>query len=353
VTKPVGVGVIGVGVFGEQHARVYSETPRTKLIAVSDINAERAEEVARKYGAEAWYSDYNELLKRKDIEAVSIATSDHLHLEPSVAAAEAGKDILLEKPIASTIKDAETIVKTVDKAHVKLMIGYILRFEIHYAGIKNAIESGIIGEPLSVYSRMNCMLAEARYIKGRVTPTLYMAVHDFDQMLWYFKDEPRTVHAEAVKGNISRELNVPDGVWTLVKFARGGVGCDESLWCLPDKFGGQDWSVPRDWRKTLSDLKMEVVGTDGALWLDYPPNILRGCDKEGWKFPQMVFRPVIHGKLGGALREELAHFIECVAEDKKPLGAQGTDAILSLKMAIAADKSVATGKTIEVSSIHD
>ncbi|UCD97110.1 MAG: Gfo/Idh/MocA family oxidoreductase, partial [Candidatus Bathyarchaeota archaeon] len=129
--KPVGIGVIGVGVFGENHARVYSELSNAKLVAVADVNETRAKQCATKYRAEAWYTDHNKLLQRTDIDAVSIATPDQFHREPAVAAAEAGKQILLEKPMASNIEDATAILRAVEKARINLMIGYILRFEIH------------------------------------------------------------------------------------------------------------------------------------------------------------------------------------------------------------------------------
>jgi UDP-N-acetylglucosamine 3-dehydrogenase len=346
--KPVGIGVIGVGVFGENHARVYSELSNAKLVAVADVDETRAKQCAAKYGADAWYTDHNKLLQRTDIDAVSIATPDQFHREPAVAAAEAGKQILLEKPMASNTEDAEAILRAVEKAGINLMIGYILRFEIHYAGIKHAIDSGSIGRPIGIYSRMNCMLSEARYIKARVPTTLYMAVHNFDQMLWYLNDEPEKVHAEAIKGRIDEEFNTPDGTYALIRFRKGAVGCDESLWCLPDEFGGKDWKNPKDWRRTLSDLKMQVIGTDGALWLDYPPNVLRGCDQEGWKYPQMIFRPVVRGRLGGALREEISHFAESVIQGTKPRGASGPDGLKSLKIALAVNESVKTGKTVSL-----
>jgi predicted dehydrogenase len=93
---------------------------------------------------------------------------------------------------------------------------------------------------------------------------------------------------------------------------------------------------------------MQVIGTDGALWLDYPPNVLRGCDQEGWKYPQMIFRPVVRGRLGGALREEISHFVESVIQGTKPRGASGPDGLKSLKIALAVNESVKTGRTISL-----
>ncbi|MEM2998586.1 MAG: Gfo/Idh/MocA family oxidoreductase, partial [Thermoproteota archaeon] len=115
------VGVIGCGVMGRYHARVYSELPGVRLVATADVVEKNARVAAREFGAEKWYTDYNDLLARPDIDAVSIAVPDHLHREPTIAAAKAGKAVLLEKPIATTLRDADAIVNAVRKAGITFL----------------------------------------------------------------------------------------------------------------------------------------------------------------------------------------------------------------------------------------
>ncbi|TLN15952.1 Gfo/Idh/MocA family oxidoreductase, partial [bacterium] len=96
----VRVGVIGAGLFGETHASVFSELPNVELVAVADVRGERAEEVAGKCGAKYHYGDWRRLVERDDIDAVSVVTPEDAHRDPVVEAADAGKHVLVEKPIA-------------------------------------------------------------------------------------------------------------------------------------------------------------------------------------------------------------------------------------------------------------
>src|SRR5690606_4209274 len=116
----VGVALIGAGVFGERHAQAYSRHHAVEFVAVCDLNEERARAVAEHYGAHYATGDYRALLADPAVRAVSIALPDHLHREVAVAAAEAGKDILVEKPLATTVEDAEAIVAAAERAGVKL-----------------------------------------------------------------------------------------------------------------------------------------------------------------------------------------------------------------------------------------
>src|SRR5437773_84043 len=150
----VGFGVIGTGIVGGAwHAYVYSHSPKAKLVAVCDLNEQRANEVGQKYGARKVYTDYRELLANPEVQAVSIATPDFAHREIAVAAAEAGKHILVEKPIATTVEDAEAIVNAAKKAGVKLMVDFHNRVNPPFANAKQSIQSGELGKPAYIYAR--------------------------------------------------------------------------------------------------------------------------------------------------------------------------------------------------------
>jgi predicted dehydrogenase len=104
-----GFALIGAGLFGERHAQAYSRHPAVDFVAVCDLNGDRAKEIAEKYNARGYTTEYQDLLSNLEIEAVSVATPDHLHREVAVAFAEAGKHLLVEKPLATTVEDAEAI----------------------------------------------------------------------------------------------------------------------------------------------------------------------------------------------------------------------------------------------------
>lgn len=121
------VGVIGLGEIGALHCEALIQLPQARLLAVADIDETRAKQVAGQTGAQA-YQDYKELLARADINAVIIATPDHLHKEPCIHAAKANKHILVEKPLAMTLEDSKTIIEAAEKAKVKLMVGFTFAF---------------------------------------------------------------------------------------------------------------------------------------------------------------------------------------------------------------------------------
>lgn len=134
--KSVRVGVVGAGFAGENHARVYSESPIAELTAIVDLKPERARDIAKKYGAKSWYTSVHEMLEKQDIDAVSVTTPEAFHKGPAVAAEMAKKHVFVEKPIADTMADAIAIVDLARKNKIKLMVGYILRFDPRYAEAK-------------------------------------------------------------------------------------------------------------------------------------------------------------------------------------------------------------------------
>jgi predicted dehydrogenase len=137
-----GFGVIGTGVWGETHLMTYSSHPRAKLSCICDLDEELLAERAAQYGAESYTTDYRELLARDEVEAVSVVTPDFLHREIAMAAAEAGKHILLEKPMATTVEDCEAMIEAADEAGVKLMVDFHNRWNPAMWETKQAIEEG-------------------------------------------------------------------------------------------------------------------------------------------------------------------------------------------------------------------
>jgi len=136
------VGVIGVGAMGQHHARVYSELPDVELVGVADVNADLGHYIAERFHTKA-FSDYKELLKQ-DLDAVSIAVPTSLHKKVAVDVADAGVNMLLEKPIADTVANAREIIRKAEHNRVKLMIGHIERFNPIIPVIKRSIENSDI-----------------------------------------------------------------------------------------------------------------------------------------------------------------------------------------------------------------
>ncbi|MGQ9630539.1 MAG: Gfo/Idh/MocA family protein [bacterium] len=319
----VGVGVIGVGFFGSLHARIYSKLPGARLLALSDIDEERGGKVASELGVD-FYADYREMLDRRDISAVSVCTSNAAHRAPTCAAAEAGKDILVEKPLATTLEDADAMIDTAKRCGVKLAVGHILRFDPRYIQAREVISSGGIGEPIQIWARRNILKSSGERYRGEVPPHFHLGVHDIDLMLWFLGRPVERVYSEGTNVEGSDGL---DAVWTFLRFAGGCVGVLENCWVLPDNFPAR------------IDPRMEVVGTSGTITIEAGNQGLAVCDGSGMHYRDTMHWPEVSGEVRGDLREELAHFIRSVAEDIPP-AVSGTEGRATVEIALAISESL-------------
>lgn len=345
--RPLGAAVIGLGQVGPVHARIISEVSGLRLVTVCDIREDRAEQAAQMFSAEKWTTDYANVLEDDEVDAVFVCTPDHLHREPAIDAVQAGKHLFLEKPLASTIEDADAIISAAAAADVVFMVGHVFRFDVNFAKIKEAASAPEFGEPLSCYGRQSTTAADAHYLGGRVGINFYASVHSLDAMGWYLDAKPVSVHAEAVKHKIFEEIGKPDGVWTLIRFEGGKVGCDEAFWVLPAPLG--EWDKPAPWASafTMGDCRLELIGSKSTINLEYPPTSLRLLDPEGWKFPDTTMAPLLHGVLTGAFREQVLHFFDCVRTGREPL-VRPEEARQAMELAIAAERSIELGRTVEL-----
>lgn len=337
------IGVIGSGFMGGLLTKAACELPNVQCSGAADVDITRAQQLVDTVGGNA-YQDYEEMLETEKPQAVIIATPETLHLDPVKAAAQRGVQIFLEKPMSTTLADADAINKACEDANVMLMIGYILRFEISYAMIQSAISEGSIGKFLSAYARRMATIDEARRLGGRVSPLTYIGVHDIDQMLWYHPVPVKSVYAKAIHGRVWEELGTFDSAWMMIEFEDGALGVHEVGWCLPEEWA--KWKTPSSW-SGFGDVRMNVLGTNGNLFLDFTPMNLYGVNREGWKMPDTRHWPTLHNKRIGAVKYEIEHFIECVIENKEPL-ITGKDGRASLEVMLAAEKSIATGQKIEL-----
>ncbi len=327
--------VIGAGFMGDVLARVGFELPYARCVAAADINLDHAQRLVTSYGGTA-YKDHTEMLASEHPDTVIIATPEFDHREPVLAASQHGSHIFVEKPFATSLEDADLMIQACQEAGVKLMVGHILRFEVNYAMIKDAIQEGNIGRFLSAYARRVTPIGESRRLGGRVSPITYIAVHDIDQMLWYHPEPIKSVYARALRGRVWDELETYDCAWLTIEFADGALGIHEVGWCLPEEWAG--WSSPTSWGG-FGDVRMNVIGTDGVLNLNFTPMDLYANDRGGWKLPDTRHWPSMNGKLVGAVKLEVEHFFECVMEDREPL-VSGLDGRRSVEVMLAAEQSI-------------
>lgn len=328
MSEKLGVGVIGVGTFGSLHAQIYGRLDACELRAVADINPERLAEVSSSLQVEG-YSDYRDLLKRADIDAVSICTTDEFHVEPAVAAANAGKHILVEKPLALTSQDCDTIIEAADASGVKLMVGHILRFDPRYVRAYKEIKNDKIGELVHLFARRNNPITNAKRLSRHTSVLFFLGVHDVDFVNWCVGAKPKRVYAEVTSKKLK---DTPDTVLAVLAFPEGTIASLEVSWVLPESFPGG------------LDARFEAVGTSGAIYVN------GGCESvavahERFERPELFYAPELFGDRVGILRDELTSFIECVLCDTQPV-VGGKDAKSAVEVLCAIKESFETGSIV-------
>ncbi len=181
------VGVIGVGHLGQHHARVYSELAEAELVGVADSDAARASEIANRHGTAA-YTDFQELIEKCD--AVNVAVPTKYHFMVASKAIEAGCDLLIEKPITSTVEEAEKLLSLAKEKNVLIQVGHIERFNSAVLALEGEIE-----EPKFIESHRLAAFAP----RGTdVAVVLDLMIHDLDIILSFVKSKPKEIRAVGV-----------------------------------------------------------------------------------------------------------------------------------------------------------
>src|ERR1041384_1141255 len=168
--RKVRFGVIGLGRFGEVHCDALSQLPQAELHAVCTRSETRLEEMAQRFNVPYTYTSYDELLKDHDVDAVCVVTMWDQHAAPAIASLKAGKHVFIEKPMASTVSDCEAIIRASQTAARFCMVGHICRFNPRYAAAKQEIDSGAIGNIVSMYARRNIPASVSQTVLTKIGP---------------------------------------------------------------------------------------------------------------------------------------------------------------------------------------
>src|SRR5215831_2163570 len=232
--QKIKIGVLGVGEMGKRHAENLRHlVPGAELVAVADLAAARAKQVADELEIPKSFDSLEAMLECKEIQAVVIVTPDKFHASSVIQAAEAGKDILCEKPIALTMSDAYAVLDAVRKAGVRLQIGFMRRYDPAYAAAMKRIEAGEIGTPLIFKSvgRDKDEPPMAAY-QGNLNGMIFYnsTIHDFDLARWLMRDEVAEVHSYttvAIRPEVAQYGDVVASSVNL-KYHKGGIGNIES-----------------------------------------------------------------------------------------------------------------------------
>ena len=317
--RTVNVGVIGVGAMGENHVRVYHKIEEANLMGVSDVSERALKKIEKKYDAKG-YTDYCELLANPEIEVVSVCVPTTFHHDVVMEAIRHKKHVLVEKPIAFTLTEAEEMIAAAKEAGVILATGHVERFNPAVQKAKELIDDGVIGDIVSAFAKRVGPLPPR--IKD-VGVSIDLAIHDLDIMNYLFEEEITQVYGTMNSSFDDSEFE--DHAEIMVSFDNESTGIIEVNWLTPYK------------RREL-----ELTGTAGIISVDY---IQQSIEVFG-KFAQDI--EIVHEE---PLKGELKSFLNSVVEEKEPV-ITGEDGLKALKMVIAANKSSKEHRPISLDELE-
>jgi inositol 2-dehydrogenase len=331
------VGVIGLGRMGQIYSQHLASFSGSEISCVSDIMEERAAETAGEYGAKTWTADYRELLAEPAIRAVFVTSPTSTHREIVIAAAEAGKAIFCEKPIALTLNDTDDMIAAIEQTGAMFQAGFMRRFDPGYMAAKERIEAGAIGKPVTFKSiGRDPFCPDLEYAKLSVSGGLIldMAIHDFDLGRWLMSDEVRRVYTEG--GTLAfpqlNDVGDIDNAVVNMLFQGGGLGNVEVS------------------RNALYgyDIRTEVLGTEGGLNIGYYQQTpLLVMTRQGVQHDMV---PYITERFGEAYAAQTKDFVERVADGSEP-AVNAHDARAALAIGLAARRSYHQGRIVELEEV--
>lgn len=351
--KKLKVGIIGAGGISACHIAGYKALDNVELYAVCDIKEQRAQACAQKNGIKHVYTDYNDMLKLKELDAVSVCTSNDAHAPATIAALKAGKHVLCEKPMAMNAYEAAEMEKAAKDAGKVLMIGFVRRFGNDAKILKDFINSGMMGDiyyaKASYLRRNGCpggWFGDKKFSGGG--PLIDLGVHVID-LVRYLMDKPKAVsvtgaafnklgnrdNIKAVKGYTSADaqdvnkFDVEDLAVAMIRFDNGSVLTVETSFSLNIK---QDSG------------NIQLFGTKAGAKLD--PDLELYSELNNYL---VDITPAHETALSfnGLFENEVAHFVDCIANGTECLS-PAEDGVELMKIIDAAYESAATGREIVV-----
>ncbi|MFQ5830206.1 MAG: Gfo/Idh/MocA family protein [Candidatus Methylomirabilia bacterium] len=330
--RGINVGVIGTGWIGEIRARACAAHPLVESVHLAEIDGAQLARVAKETGARTATTDYREILRREDVDAIFVSTTpETTHYPITRDCLLARKHTLLEKPMGLALKEADEMMALAREAGLKLTIGYTQRFNPKYAYVKKCVVDGTLGAPVTALVSRNVSRSIGNKIGGRIrlSPAVMEATHDIDFILWCLEGLRSTrVYAQSVYRIMEQAHGVPDCTWIMVTMEDGTVFTIGAGWALPPGY------------PHFSTATIEFVASEGAILIDDTHrDIILNTMQKGMVLPlsTMPGEHVAH-VYQGPMQAETIHFIEAVALDR-PLLVTPDQARQVMEVTLAADLS--------------
>lgn len=335
-TEELRFGIVGLGAFGELYFTCLTglaDTLGIRVAAVCSTSPERAGEIASRAVGVRWHTDAGALAADPEVDVVCVVTAEADHRQPVLAALAAGKDVIVEKPLATTLADADRVIAAADGAGRQLLVGHLLRFEAMYQHLASQIHAGELGEIVSLHTRRNRPAAQVTRYR-RTHPVLETGILDLDVMLWLTRS--RVVRVWAVTRTV-QPGPTPDLVWGTLEFASGAIGVLETSWLGPAA-------------GIVNDDALSVIGTAGSARLDLSQSPLTIRTDTRVLAPDSVYSPVINGEVAGAFQRQMLAFIQQLRQPGETELVPLADARHGLEVALAVIRSSEEGQAIAITT---
>lgn len=323
------VGVIGIGMMGQNHARVYSEI--ANLVGLADQNEKVLRRFSKRFKVRG-YEDYNELLESPDLDAVSVCTPTTTHFKIVNDAISAKKHVLVEKPMGGELEKANKLVANAKKKGVVLAVGYIERYNPIVGFTKSLIEKGQFGDVISISSRRVSSFPSRIKDVGVI---LDLGIHDIDVIRYLLGSKVKSVYSLAGKPN---EAEFEDHANILLEFENEVLAHVEVNWLTPMKVRRVSLTCSKNFVEMDYINQILQVSSSTIKKIDYG-NLYR--------IPQEYSERKIQIERSEPLKNELTDFLSAIEFDREPL-VSGEEGVETLKIAHAAIRSSVSGKKVTI-----
>jgi predicted dehydrogenase len=339
VPDRVKVGVVGLGMWGQNHPLVYDDYDHAELSVVCDLDEQLAKETAERYHC-AWTTDVGQLAS-SDVTAFSVATPDYAHFAPVSTLLRAGKHVLVEKPLTTDLTEAKQLAGLADASGSVAMVDFHLRWDPQGCMVKEAVERGDLGEPVMGYIRLSDAITVAEnWLRwaGRSGPHWFLYPHTMDLMRWIIDQEPRRVYATGHRGVLeAKGVDTWDAMQTVVDFDTCSITFETS------------WIIPNS-NPSVLDCHMSLYGDKGKVDYDQDySGISFATDKFSYPWVPVGQRDR-YGKLNHFLYAPMRHFVDCVKAGTPP-ECTFQDGLAVVAMIHAALASLESGQPVEMDGL--
>jgi len=332
------VAVVGGGLYGKNHLDGLQYNPDAELVAICDSNQATASMAAEAYAIEA-FTDIDEMLDNVDVDAVTVATPDPFHKEPVLASIRHGKDVLVEKPLATTSADAYKIIDAANDAGVRVMVDYHKRWDPASIAVFNKLREDKTGNPVRGYMCMdNIYDVPVNWLKWSAdsSPVHFVGTHCYDIIRFYMGCDVTRVYAVGHKGILrSKGIDTWDNITAILELENGCTWTVENAWILPNGFPKAD------------DGRTEILCENELIRVDSQRRGVEFVNEDKSSTPNICFNQIFNGHPIGFCFDPMNDFVDCILNDR-PFRAGLNDGLEAELIAEAVHKSAETHQEVAI-----